>query len=98
MNGASDAVAWAAPEELLTGYDDGSGLFGPGDALTREQAAVVLMRWAASKGAGVCPERTCRATPIPRRSPSGRRRACPGLWPRASSPAWSSLMGRAFSM
>ena len=44
------AVAWAASEGIFEGYDDGSGLFGPDDALTREQAAAVLMRWTAANG------------------------------------------------
>lgn len=44
------AVAWAASEGIFKGYDDGSGLFGPDDALTREQAAAVLMRWAEFRG------------------------------------------------
>lgn len=38
------AVAWAAREGLMTGYDDGSGRFGPDDELTREQLAVVFWR------------------------------------------------------
>ncbi len=38
------AVAWAAREGLMTGYDDGSGRFGPNDELTREQLAVVFWR------------------------------------------------------
>lgn len=37
-------VAWALSEGCFTGYE--SGLFGPGDALTREQAATVLWRLA----------------------------------------------------
>ncbi len=44
------AVAWAASEGVFEGYGDGSGFFGPDDSLTREQAAAVLMRWAASSG------------------------------------------------
>ena len=44
------AVAWAASEGVFGGYADGSGLFGPDDALTREQAAAVLMRWAEARG------------------------------------------------
>lgn len=45
-----DAVMWATEQGIFTGYEDGSGLFGPGDFLTREQAAAVLMRWAESRG------------------------------------------------
>ena len=47
------AVAWAASEGVFRGYADGSGLFGPDDALTREQAAAVLMRWAEARGGDV---------------------------------------------
>lgn len=43
-------VAWAVSEGVFAGYGDGSGLFGPDDPLTREQAAAVLMRWAAANG------------------------------------------------
>lgn len=48
-----DAIAWAASEGIFEGYDDGSGLFGPDDALTREQAAAVLMRWTKANGGDV---------------------------------------------
>ena len=40
------AVAWAASEGYMTGYDDGS--FGPADDMTREQLATVLWRMADS--------------------------------------------------
>ena len=40
----SNAVAWAAKEEIVNGYGD--GLFGPNDPITREQlAAKVLEYW-----------------------------------------------------
>ncbi|MBQ9930980.1 MAG: S-layer homology domain-containing protein, partial [Firmicutes bacterium] len=42
----SDAVHWAAEKDLLTGY--GNGNYGPGDALTREQLAAILWRYAES--------------------------------------------------
>jgi len=38
------AVAWAADQGLLTGYDESAGFFGPNDVLTREQLAVVYWR------------------------------------------------------
>lgn len=41
-----DAVAWAAGEGLVKGYEDGSGRFGPDDVLTREQLATMLWRLA----------------------------------------------------
>lgn len=44
----AEAVAWAYGDGVLNGY--GESVFGPEDALTREQAAVVIMRWAASNG------------------------------------------------
>ena len=40
----SDAVAWAASAELTGGYGDGR--FGPTDAVTREQVAALLFRYA----------------------------------------------------
>ncbi len=43
------AVAWASSEGLLTGYGDGA--FGPDDALTREQLAVVFWRIAGEPAA-----------------------------------------------
>lgn len=43
------AVAWASSEGLLTGY--GEGAFGPDDALTREQLAVVFWRMAGEPAA-----------------------------------------------
>lgn len=38
------AVNWAYAAGLVTGYEDGSGSFGVGDPLTREQLAVILAR------------------------------------------------------
>lgn len=43
------AVAWASSEGLLTGYGD--DVFGPDDALTREQLAVVFWRMAGEPAA-----------------------------------------------
>ena len=42
------AVAWAAENSIVTGYSD--SVFGPNDAITREQLAVILFRYAQSKG------------------------------------------------
>lgn len=42
----SQAVAWAAERGIVSGY--GSGLFGPGNQITREQIAVMLWRYAGS--------------------------------------------------
>lgn len=58
LDGFSDAdasawyagsLSWAVESGLLSGYS-GTGLMGPDDALTREQAAAVLMRWAEMRG------------------------------------------------
>lgn len=43
----SDAAAWAKSAGIALGYD--SGLFGPDDAVTREQLAVFLWRYATVK-------------------------------------------------
>ena len=42
------AVAWAASNGITGGYSDGR--FGPDDAITREQLAAILYRYAAYKG------------------------------------------------
>lgn len=42
----SQAVAWAAERGIVSGY--GSGLFGPGNQITREQMAVMLWRYSGS--------------------------------------------------
>ena len=44
----TDAVAWAAANEIMGGY--GNGLFGPNDPITREQFAATLYRYAQYKG------------------------------------------------
>ncbi len=41
-----EAVRWAASEQLVSGYGDGS--FGPENAVTREQMVSILWRWAGS--------------------------------------------------
>lgn len=45
----ADAIAWAASEGVAEGYEDGS--FRPNDAITREQLAAMLWRYAGSPGA-----------------------------------------------
>lgn len=42
------AITWASAEGVVTGY--GGGLFGPDDALTREQLAAILYRYARLRG------------------------------------------------
>ncbi len=47
----AEAVGWAAANKVVTGYADGT--FRPNDAVTREQAAAILYRYAQSKGIDV---------------------------------------------
>lgn len=42
-------MIWANKEGIITGYSD-SGMFGPNDAVTREQMAALMYRYAAYKG------------------------------------------------
>ena len=46
----TEAIRWAAANELVNGYGDGA--FGPNDDLTREQLATILYRYAKMKGQG----------------------------------------------
>ncbi|MCD8390054.1 MAG: S-layer homology domain-containing protein [Oscillospiraceae bacterium] len=46
----ADSIAWAAENGIVAGYGDGS--FGPDDAITREQMAAILYRYAQYKGFG----------------------------------------------
>ena len=48
----TDAVRWAAGAGIVGGY--GGGLFGADDAVTREQLAAILYRYAVYKGM-TCP-------------------------------------------
>ena len=43
----ADAVAWASSNNIVSGY--GNGKFGPNDAITREQMAAILYRYAQYK-------------------------------------------------
>ena len=47
----ADAVAWASAEGVVTGYADGT--FAPDQAVTREQLATILYRYAGTAGADV---------------------------------------------
>ena len=47
----SDAVSWAAANGVVNGYE--TGLFGPELAITREQMATILYRYAQHKGMNV---------------------------------------------
>ena len=44
------ALRWAVREGIIAGHGDGT--FGPDDALTREQMALILYRWAQAQGKG----------------------------------------------
>lgn len=44
----TDAVAWASDNKIVSGY--GNGIFGPVNAITREQLTVILMNYAKYKG------------------------------------------------
>lgn len=46
-----NAIAWAAANGIVSGYDN--GMFGPDDAITREQLATILYRYAQYKGLDV---------------------------------------------
>lgn len=50
----SNAVAWASANGIVTGYgEERAGQFGPGDSITRQQMAAILMRYAKYKGYNV---------------------------------------------
>ncbi len=58
----SKAIAWASSNGVVKGYENGDaqlvpngvrGMFGPNDAITREQLAAVLYRYAQAKGLDV---------------------------------------------
>ena len=44
----SDAILWASQNDIVLGY--GGGKFGPNNPITREQAVVILYRYAKAKG------------------------------------------------
>ena len=44
----ADAVKWATKAGIVTGYDN-TGMFGPADAITREQLATMMYRYATYK-------------------------------------------------
>ncbi|MCI5678963.1 MAG: S-layer homology domain-containing protein [Bacteroidales bacterium] len=46
-----NAITWAAANGIVSGYDN--GLFGPDDAITREQLATILYRYTQYKGLDV---------------------------------------------
>ena len=39
-------IAWASKAGIVTGYQDGSGMFGPDQTITREQFCIMLQRYA----------------------------------------------------
>ena len=46
----AEAVRWCAAEGLMQGYSE--AVFGPDDAITRQQLAAVLYRWVQQQGGG----------------------------------------------
>ena len=57
----TEAVRWATSEQIMGGYGD--GLFGPENAVTREQMATILNRYAAYKGYDVSGQNDLAAYP-----------------------------------
>ena len=57
----AQSVAWASANGIVTGFGDGS--FRPGDAITREQMAAILMRYARYKGVDVSAQASLDAFP-----------------------------------
>ena len=54
VNGAdwyAEAIRWASAENIMDGY--GNGVFGPNDAMTREQLVTIMYRYAKKKGIDV---------------------------------------------
>ena len=52
----AEPIAWASEAGVVTGYQDGSGNFGPNDKATREQVALMLYRYAQAQGQDVSVE------------------------------------------
>ena len=49
----AEAIRWAASEKIVQGYEDDT--FGGGEAVSRQQLAVILYRYAQNEGKGVPP-------------------------------------------
>ena len=49
----SKAIQWASDAGIVTGFQDGSGTFGPEQSVTREQFTTMLARYAKATGADV---------------------------------------------
>lgn len=46
----TDAIMWASKNGIVTGYTDGSGMFGVADSINREQMVTMMYRYAAYQG------------------------------------------------
>ena len=46
----AEAISWASNSGVVTGYQDGSGNFGPNDKASREQVAAMIYRYAKAQG------------------------------------------------
>ena len=75
------AVAWAEENGIVTGISESE--FAPDRAITREELAAILYRYAAYKGYDVTARPTCRPLPTRGRSAPMRWRPCSG--PRRKS-------------
>ena len=60
----TDAIRWAAANRIVTGYEqDGKTVFDPNGAVTREQIAAMLYRYAKFNGASVSAQPSLAAYP-----------------------------------
>ncbi len=61
-----DDMQWVVDRNIMTGYDDSSGLFGVGQGLTRAEMATILWRYSEPDAASSYDESTARnKTPLP---------------------------------
>ena len=74
----SEAVEWAAENGIVNGFTDGT--FKPDQAVTREQLASILRRYASFSGIATYDAELPRTRP----SPTGQRRMLHGLTQKAS--------------
>ena len=75
----SDYVDWAAERGIVEGYGDGR--FGPGDTVTREQAAVILARYAKSRGTSLASSSPLPGGVSPWAAEAAAWAVSSGIWP-----------------
>ncbi len=73
-----DAVTYVASKGLITGYSDGTTLFGVGDVLTRSQLATILWR-------NACPDEAASYDPGPPWTPRASRAPADGQYYTAAA-------------